>query len=144
MAITFTNNWKNILDKLGNIFRSEFGNALQVCIGNEDMDSNNYVRLVPVSSSLNDYMLSSETRTFTVLIVYVFKNPNIKKRALDHVLRFVSRIEALVHDNIAMTLADSTRAFNCRVQSTQLDVGGDENSYVVNWTWQCQHQSNLS
>ena len=144
MAITFTNNWKNILDKLGNIFRTEFGNSLQVCIGNEDMDSNSYIRFVPVSSNLDGYMVSSETRTFTVLMVYVFKNPNVKKRALDHVLRFVSRIEALVHDNIAMTLADSTRAFNCRLNSTQLDTGGDENTYVVNWTWQCQHQSNLS
>ena len=139
MAITFTNNWKNILDKLGNIFRSEFGNSLQVCIGNEDMDSNHYIRLVPVSSSLDDYNVSSETRTFSVLLIYVFKNPNVKKKVLDHVLRFVSRIEALMHDNISMELADTSRAFNCRFESTQLDAGDSESSYVVSWNWKCQH-----
>ena len=33
MAITPINNWKNILDKLKNKLRSEFGNTLPVFVG---------------------------------------------------------------------------------------------------------------
>ena len=34
MAVNFTNNWKNILDKLESIFEAEFKGALKVYNGN--------------------------------------------------------------------------------------------------------------
>ena len=143
MAITFTNNFKNILDKLRNILRTEFKGALPVYIGHESAQaSSQFVRLDPVGSELLTYMVNSETREFTVNMYYYFLDKNIKKTSLDHVLRYTSRIEALVHDNISMTLSDSTNAFNCRVESTVLNSLEDENEYVVEMIWKGQHLGN--
>ena len=137
---TFENNWKNILDKLRSILRAEYGNTLPVFVGDEDSStSSQYIRLDPQGSVLSGYMVTSETREFTVDIVYVFSGVNVKKTALDHILRFVSRTEALIHDNISMTLADDTSAFNCRFESTELGTDEEENVYIVNWVWKCQH-----
>ena len=143
MAVTFTNNFKNILDKLRNILRTEFKGALPVYIGHESVQaSSQFVRLDPVGSELTDYMVNAETREFTINMYYYFLDKNIKKASLDHVLRYVSRIEALVHDNISMTLTDSTDVFNCRVESTALNSLEDENEYVVEMIWKGQHLGN--
>ena len=145
MAVTFTNNFKNILDKLRNILRTEFKGALPVYIGHESAQaSSQFVRLDPVGSELVDYMSNSETREFTVNIYYYFLDKNIKKTSLDHVLRYVSRIEALIHDNLIMTLTDSSKVLNARITSTTLDTLEDENEYVVEMAWKGQHTGNIS
>ena len=143
MAVTFTNNFKNILDKLRNILRTEFKGALPVYIGHESVQANTqFVRLDPVGSELLAYMVNAETREFTINMYYYFLDKNIKKTSLDHVLRYVSRIEALVHDNISMNLSDSSSAFNCRIESTALNSLEDENEYVVEMIWKGQHLGN--
>jgi len=140
MAVSFTNNWKNILDKLRNVLRTEYGNTLPVFVGDEDSAaSSQYIRLDPQGSELIEVMTNSETRGFTVNIFYVFSGANVKKTALDHILRFVSRTEALIHDNISMELSDGSSAFNCRFESTELGTDEVENVYIVNWVWKCQH-----
>ena len=143
MAVAFTNNWKNILDKLRNVLRDEYKNSLVVYIGAEESNAGTqFIRLDPIGSDLTEYMVNSETREFTINVYYVFGVANVKKTALDHVLRFVSRTEALIHDNISMTLADSTKAFNCRFESTELNADEEESTYVVQWVWKCQHLGN--
>ena len=143
MAVAFTNNWKNILDKLRNVLRDEYKNSLVVYIGAEESNAGTqFIRLDPIGSDLTEYMVNSETREFTINVYYVFGGANVKKTALDHVLRFVSRTEALIHDNISMTLADSTKAFNCRFESTELNADEEESTYVVQWVWKCQHLGN--
>ena len=143
MAVTFTNNWKNILDKLRNVLRTEYGGTLPIYIGEEESNAGNqFIRLEPTGSVLSEYNVNSETREFTINVYYVFSGANVKKTALDHVLRFVSRTEALIHDNVAMTLTDSTRAFNCRFESTELNSDDEESTYVVQWVWKCQHLGN--
>jgi len=145
MAVTFTNNWKNILDKLRSILRTEYGGALPIYIGAEESNAGNqYIRLEPDGSVLSEYNINSETREFTINFYYVFSGANVKKTALDHVLRFVSRTEALIHDNITMALSDSpaTEAFNCRFESTDLNTDDEESTYVVQWVWKCQHLGN--
>ena len=140
MAVSFTNNWKNILDKLRSVLRTEYGNTLPVYIGDEDSStSSQYIRLDPQGSELMEYAVTSEMREFTVNVFYVFSGVNVKKTALDHILRFVSRTEALIHDNISMELADNTEAINCRLESTELGTDEEENVYIVNWVWKCQH-----
>ena len=110
MAVTFTNNWKNIHDKLRSVLRTEYGGTLPIYIGAEDSNAGTqYIRLDPVGSELTEYNANSETREFTVNVYYVFGGANVKKTALDHVLRFVSRTEALIHDNITMELSDFIR-----------------------------------
>ena len=142
MPVTFTNNWKNILDKLRSIMRTEFKGSLPVYIGDEGQEGSQYVRLEPIGSELSEYNINSETREFTINVFYYFAEHNIKKTALDHVLRYTSRIEALIHDNIVMTLADNTNAFNCRFETTELNPDQEAGVYVVQWEYKCQHLSN--
>ena len=144
MAISFTNNWKNILDKLESILESEFKGALPVYRGNNiPTGVNQALQLIPVSSSLSEYNVNSETREFTVSVRFIFNEANINETALDHILRQVSRIEALIHDNVSMTLSDSTNAFNCRFESTELNADEESGIYVVVWDYKCQHLGNI-
>ncbi len=147
MAITFTNNWKKILDKLESVLRDEFKGSLKVYKGASANAGNQYLRLDPLGSELIDYMSHAETREFEIGISYHFRDANIKGASLDHILRYVSRIEALIHDNMIMTLdkgsdADNTQALNCRLDTCTLNQG-EENEYLVVWDFKCQHTGNL-
>ena len=143
MPVSFTNNFKNILDKLRSILRSEFKGALPVYIGHETKDTGTqYLKLTPIGSDLLEYNISSELREFTIEMYYYFAEPNVNKVALDQVLRVTSRIEALIHDNMSITLTDSSRCINCRVETTELNALDDENEYVVQLTWVGQHLAN--
>ena len=146
MAVSFTNNFTNILKKLRKTLRTEFKGTLPVYIGHEQKEQGNqYLRLDPVGSTLSEYNVNGEIREFQVNMFYYFSDPNLNKTSLDHVLRFVSRIEALIHDNITMDLDDTptTQCFNCRVESTELNALDDENEYVVQFEWRGQHLGNV-
>tara|TARA_Y100001951_G_C11270925_1_gene258726 strand:- start:183 stop:632 length:450 start_codon:yes stop_codon:yes gene_type:complete len=149
MPVTFTSNFKNILDKLRNILRTEFKNALPVYIGHESTQaSSQFMRLDPIGSELITYMASAEQREYTVNMYYYFLDKNIKKTSLDHVLRYTSRIEALMHDNSSASYTNENSAtekwYNGRVESTSLNALEDENEYVVELVWKCQHTGNVS
>ena len=144
MPVTFTSNFTNILNKLRDKLRTEFKGTLPVYIGHEQKEQGSqYMRLDPIGSTLTQYMAHSETREYQVNIFYYFADPNVNKTSLDHVLRYVSRIEALIHDNTAMVLTDSSNCFNCRIESTQLNALDDENEYVVQFEWRGQHLGNV-
>ena len=149
MPISFTNNWKNILDKLRSVLRTEYGNSLPVYIGDEDSRaSSQYIRLDPSGSDLVEYNVSSETREFTIDVFYIFSGVNVKKTSLDHILRFVSRTEALIHDNVTMSYtnenSETESVFNCRFDSTELGTDDEESVYMVSWVWKCTHVGNIS
>ena len=144
MAVTFTNNWKNILDKLESILESEFKGALPVYKGNSiPAGVNQAIQLMPANSVLSGYNESSETREFSIQVRFIFNEANVNETVLDHILRQVSRIEALIHDNVAMTLSDSSDAFNCRFESTELNADEESGVYVVLWDYKCQHLGNV-
>ena len=145
MAVNFTNNWKNILDKLESILETEFKGALPVYKGKDiPKGANQALQLIPTGSVLTEYNATSETREFSVTVRYVFADANVNERALDHILRQISRIEALIHDNVAMTLSDSSNAFNCRFESTDLNTDDESGIYVTEWAWKCQHLGNIA
>ena len=144
MAVTFTNNWKNILDKLESILESEFKGALPVYKGNSiPAGVNQALQLIPTGSVLSEYNVTSETREFSIQVRFIFNEANVNETALDHILRQVSRIEALIHDNVTMTLSDNSDAFNCRFQSTELNADEESGIYVVEWDYKCQHLGNV-
>jgi len=145
MAVSFTNNWKNILDALEKVLEDEFKGALPIYKGNAiPKGINQALQLIPASSSLSEYNTTSETREFTIDIRFVFNEANVNETALDHILRQVSRIEALIHDNVTMTLSDSSSAFNCRFESTELNADEESGIYVVEWEYKCQHLGNIA
>ena len=144
MAVNFTNNWKNILDKLESVLETEFKGSLPVYKGKDiPKGVNQGLQLIPTGSVLTEYNTTSETREFSVTLRYVFADANVNERALDHILRQISRIEALIHDNVAMTLSDSSNAFNCRFESTDLNTDDESGIYVTEWAWKCQHLGNI-
>ena len=143
MATSFTNNWKNILDKLQSVIRTEFKNTLPSYRGFDNEPSGSqYLRLIPVGSDLLEYNVSSETREFSINMMLHFKSANIKEKAIDHIFRLVSRLESLIVDNIAMTLADSSNLFNCRIESTSFDSTNSE-EHIVTFDYKCQHLGNV-
>ena len=144
MAVTFTNNWKNILDKLESVLETEFKGTLPVYKGNDiPKGVNQALQLIPTGSVLTEYNTTSETREFSVTVRFIFAEVNVKETALDHILRYVSRIEALIHDNVAMTLSDSSNTFNCRFESTELNSDEESGIYITEWAWKCQHLGNI-
>ena len=144
MAVTFTNNWKNILDKLTSVLRTEFKNALPVYVGetNEKAGSQ-YLRLDPVGSELLEYSVSSETREFSINIFLYFGDKSESRTTMDAVLRLVSRVEALVHDKIAIALTDGSNLINCRMESTTLDAEEDSEFYIILWDFKATHIGNM-
>ena len=144
MAVSFTNNWKNILDKLENILRDEFKGALPVYKGNKTPAGTAYIQLNPVGSELLEYMSHAETREFTIQILYYVAEANVKEASMEHILRTVSRVEALIHSYITMTLSDNSKAIDCRLQSTELNADEDGGMYVVEWEFKCLHTGNIS
>ena len=144
MAVSFSNNWKLILDKLESLLETEFKGALPVYKGNSiPKGVNQAIQLLPTGSVLSEYNATSEIREFTTEIRFIFNEANVNETALDHILRQVSRIEALIHDNVAMTLSDSSSAFNCRFESTELNADEESGVYVVLWEYKCQHLGNV-
>ena len=143
MPITFTNNWKNILDKLESILKTEFKGAIPVYRGKEVSAGNQFIRLDPLGSDLIEYNVTSEMREYSIEMTYHFRDPNLRKPALEHVFRQVSRIEALIHDNMAVTLSDSSDLFNINLSSCDLDVGDSDSEYVVSLDLSCQHLANV-
>ena len=144
MAVNFTNNWKNILDKLESILETEFKGTLRVYKGKDiPKGVNQGLQLIPTGSVLTDYNATSETREFSITVRYVFAEANVNERALDHILRQISRIEALIHDNVAMTLTDNSNAFNCRFESTTLNTDEESDVHITEWDWKCQHLGNI-
>ena len=146
MAVNFTNNFKNILDKLESIIESEFKGALPVYKGSAiPKGVNQAIQLTPEGSELIEYNVTAELREFTIAVRFVFNEANVNETALDHILRQVSRIEALIHDNMTMTLGDTptTEALNCRFESTELNADEESGVYVVLWEWKCLHMANM-
>ena len=143
MPTTFTNNWKNILDKLESIIRLEFKGALPTYVGFEDNSAGSqYLRLVPVKSDLLEYNVTSELREFSIQMILQVKTINTTKGAIHSLTRIVSRIESLIVDNISMALADSSSAINCRIESTTFESSDQEGS-VVSFDYKCQHLGNV-
>jgi len=144
MAVNFTNNWKNILDKLESILETEFKGTLRVYKGKDiPKGVNQAIQLIPTGTVLNEYNINAELREFSITLRYVFAEANVNERALDHILRQVSRVEALIHDNTVMTLSDGTNAFNCRFETTNLNTDEESGAHITEWDWKCQHLTNL-
>ena len=142
MAVTFSNNFKSILDKLESLLELEFKGALPVYKGKSiPKGVNQALSLTPMASSLMGYTTNSESREFSVEMNFIFSEININEQALDHIFRQTSRIEAVIHDNMIMTLGDtdSTKATDCRIEATDYNADEESNFYVVTFDFKCQH-----
>ena len=85
MAVAFTNNWKNILDKLREKLRTEFKGALPVYIGDEGNEGTQFIRLDPIGSEMLEYNVTSESREFTINVFYYFSEHNLLNSDLEEI-----------------------------------------------------------
>jgi hypothetical protein len=129
---------------LTNTIKSEFG--IPVIIGNDEIKSKNYIRVIPEGSSMVELASFSEQREFNANIQYVTQRRRENDDFIENLTVQTSKLEALIHENQLLTLSDSTIAFNCHFSSQEFDfeIDGMEDSYIINWTWQCNHISNIS
>jgi len=145
MAITPEDTYTKILDKMKSIFRSEFEGSLPTYVDKDNKSvGSQYIRLEPRGSELVEELSSGQIRQYNIDIYFYFRDKNIKISALEHVLRYTSRIEALVHNNRTATLSDSSDIFNCKIEATELNALEEDNEYVVLLEWNGQHMGNIS
>ena len=143
MAITPENTFKKILDKLESIIKDEFKGALPTCVGYDNMHGSQYLRILPTSSEQISLFQNSEERRYNIELIYYFDEKVVNVKSMEHILRYVSRIEALIHNNLIMTLSDWSKALNCSIQSTELSPNTDEGIYVATMDWNCNHVGNI-
>ncbi len=133
MAVTYTNNWKNIMLALKSKLRAEI--KCPIFSGFDAVNkSNQFIKLIPTGSSQIEKATFMESREFNIDIQYYMLRRN-NAQFEDYVFNQVSILEALVHDNIALTLSDSTRAHNLSLETMELDVEEEdfEDYFIVQW-----------
>jgi len=143
MAITFTNIWKDkILDTIRSFVNTEFAGTISVYTGDFKDMGNQSLRLTPISSELIEITNSSEVREYVVEISYAFKEKGVKRDAWEHILRQVSRIEALFQNNTANNFYNG-RLENCRINEKTDEEGEIEGLNVVKWEWRGLYLGNI-
>ena len=144
MAVTYKNTWKNILTALMSKMRAEL--KCPVFSGFDEINkSNQFVKLIPAGSIQGDVTKFSEHRTFNIDVHYYLLNRG-DSNFQNYVLNQVSILEALIHDNPTLSLADSTTAYNVMIGDLELGIEpGDEfeNYFIAGWDLSCEHLSNL-
>ncbi len=141
MAVNFTNNWKNILDSLESVLKTEFRGVLDIKKGMEvPVGATQCIMLTPVSSSLAEKAhLNCETREFSINITFYFKEINLNEAALNHLTRYSTRLQALIAKNEKMTLTDGSEARHCRLETEEFSTYEETGANIVNWEFKCSH-----
>ena len=144
MAVTYTNNWANILKALMSKIRAEMKCPVY-SDWEKDIKGNQFIRIIPTGSSQTDKATHMEIREFEMECQYYFLNRN-NSQFQNYVLNQVSILESLVHDNITLDLADNSKAVNVTLGSLDFDVEVDEydDYFVCQWNLSCTHFGNTA
>ena len=144
MAVTYKNTWKNILVALKSKIRAEMKCPV-ISNFDETNKSNHFIRLIPTGSEQGDVTKYSEHRIFNIDIIYYLVDRN-NTQFQDYGFNQASILEALIHDNPTLSLADSTTAYNLRSGSNEMGIEVDEeyeDYYAISWNFSCEHLNNL-
>jgi len=142
MSVTYTNNWKNILTALKSKIRAEMKCPVY-SNWEEELKGNQFIRIIPVGSSQLEKATFMEVRSFDMQCQYYFLRRKDNKFQ-DYVLNQVSILEALVHDNITLELADATKAVDVTLGNLDfnVEVEGYDDYMVAQWSLTCTHFGN--
>ena len=146
MAVTYTNNFNNIMDKLMETIKAEMPVPVQKSTTAQPLlKANESIRIIPNGSSLVEYASHMEQREYSITIQYVFTDRRENHNFLDPVMNNCSRLEALIHDNLTLTLTDSTTAFDLKMNEIELDAEIEEEGFfVAEYDFSCQHIGNVA
>ena len=144
MAVTYTNNWKNILTAFKSKIRAEMKCPVY-SDWDQEIKTNQFIRIIPTGSSQLEKATFMEVRSFDMNCQYYFMRRKDTKFQ-DYVLNQVSILEALVHDNITLTLADDSKAVDVTLGDLDFNVEVDnyEDYMVAQWTLTCTHFGNTA
>ena len=142
MSVTYTNNWKNILTALKSKIRAEMKCPVY-SNWDQELKGNQFIRIIPVGSSQLEKATFMEVRSFDMECQYYFLRRKDNKFQ-DYVLNQVSILEALVHDNITLELADATKAVDVTLGNLDfnVEVEGYDDYMVAQWSLTCTHFGN--
>jgi len=142
MSVTYTNNWKNILTALKSKIRAEMKCPVY-SNWEEELKGNQFIRIIPIGSSQLEKATFMEVRSFDMQCQYYFLRRKDNKFQ-DYVLNQVSILEALVHDNITLELADATKAVDITLGDLDfnVEVEGYDDYMVAQWSLTCTHFGN--
>ena len=142
MSVTYTNNWKNILTALKSKIRAEMKCPVY-SNWEQELKGNQFIRIIPIGSSQLEKATFMEVRSFSMECQYYFLRRKDNKFQ-DYVLNQVSILEALVHDNITLELADATKAVDVTLGDLDfnVEVEGYDDYMVAQWSLTCTHFGN--
>lgn len=143
MPTTYVNYWKEIAEKFESKFREEFKGSMPIFVGDGDHSGNQFLKIIPQSNSLSERYVFGELREYSFKFIYYFMDANIKKKALIHMLRMISRIESLIASNRKISLDDSTEIVNNIITDYEIIEGSEGYDYLIDINFNCQHLGNL-
>ena len=148
MAITFVNIWETkILDTIRTFLNDEFAGSIPVYTGNFKDMGNQSIRLNPIGSDLLRIDATrAETREYIVDVSYTFKEKVVKKDTWEHILRQLSHIEALFHDN---TTGSGNTFYDGRFETARINEKTEEEEEieglnVIRWEWRGTYTGNTT
>ena len=144
MPVTYTNNLKNISDKLQNLFRSEFGSSLPAYLGEGEYAGSQFLKILYNSSELIERNVESETREYSFTFVVYMMEAGSGRNDMIKLLRILSRIEALIVQNRSLTLADNTFAIDCSLNNYLIAEQEDSEHYLIEMDFICSHLGNVN
>ena len=144
MSIVYTNNWKNILTALMSKVRAEMKCPVY-SNWEQELKGNQFIRIIPIGSMQTEKATFMEVRQFTMDCQYYFLKRN-DSQFQNYVLNQVSILEALIHDNITLDLADNSKAVNITLGDLDfnVEVEGYDDYMVCQWSLTCTHFGNTA
>ena len=143
MAVTYTNTWKNILVALKSKIRAEM--KCPVTTDNTDLKSNQFIKLYSIGSDQLEKASFLETRQYNISCQYFMLRRNTPEFE-NYIQNQISILEALIHDNITLTLADSSLAYDITMGAMTYNIEVEEydDYHIVEWDLSCTHSGNAN
>ena len=142
--ITFVNIWEDkILGTIRSFLNEEFAGSIPIYTGKFKDMGNQSIRLNPIGSDLLSHMASAELREYVLDVSYTFKEQAMKKDTWEHIMRQVSHIEALFHDNTNNTYFDGV-LLNSRINEKTTEEEAIDGLNVVRWEWRGKYLGNIT
>ena len=152
MAISYTNIWYDyILSNIRLFLRNEFKGAISINIGEYKSSNNEMIRLVPLDSRVINTSANHVLKEYSVGVYYYYSLKNIQHNAFtEHILKRVSRIEGIFHDNLNKNHSTGVNAYfegileGVLLDAPKLDEPEDFEGYIARWEFTCKNLGNIS
>lgn len=140
MSVQFYDVYDLLLEKFISNFLDEFSSNIPIYLKEETkpVSNNQYFMLTPLGSDVLEHTADMETRQYRFSLQFIYDDDSIDEKKLNHILRVVSRTEALVNGGRVVTLSDGSKAYDCQLGSCELDAL-EEEGYVAQWELDCTH-----